>query len=396
MVNSDNPNFKVSERVVKVPPYPFAAIDRAREKIKKEHPDWKVISLGIGDPDKPTDPRIRAALTEAIEKDFSTHRYPKYEGHPKFRAACADWFLKRFGVKVDPRENMFVTNGSKEALMHMIWGVIDAGDTVLVPDPFYPVYKMGTIFCNGKIEYMPLEKKNDFLADYKAIPVEVADRAKLMFVCYPNNPTSKQCGLDFYRKTVDFARKHKIVVVSDNAYSEVYYGSEKPPSIFEVDGAMDVAIEFHSFSKTYNMTGWRLGFAVGNPDLINSLEVIKNNTDSGVFTAIQFAGIKALELADEIGPQIRSLYKARRDRSVPKLENAGFDVTPCEATLYLWIQAPEGEDGISFSSKLLEKKGVVVGPGTSWGKAGEKFFRICLSTPDGDLDEALDRIIESR
>ena len=396
MQKTDNPYFKLSERVYKVPPYPFAALDKAQEKVKQDHPDWKIIKLGIGDPDKPTDPRIRQALTDSIEKDFTTHRYPKYEGHPKFRQACADWFYKRFKVKMDPNEHVYVTNGSKEALMHMIWGVLDKGDTVLVPDPFYPVYKMGSIFCDAKIRFLPLKKKNSFLIDYKKIPEKVADKAKLIFVCYPNNPTSKQAGLDFFKETVEFAKKHKIVVISDNAYSEIYYGTEKPPSIFEVDGAMDVAIELHSFSKSYNMTGWRLGFAVGNPELIDALEIIKNNTDSGVFTAIQFAGIKALELTDEIGPQVRDLYRSRRDRAMPKLRKAGFDVTPCEATLYLWIQVPKGENGVSFSKKLLEEKGVVVGPGTSWGEEGEKFIRICLSTPDADFDEALDRIIESR
>lgn len=395
MERNANDKFKLSERIFKVPPYPFAVIDKAREKVKAEHPDWKVISLGIGDPDRPTDPRIRAALTDAVENEFSTHKYPKYEGHPDLRKACAKWFNKRFNVQLDPFENLIITNGSKEALMHTIWAVMDPGDTILVPDPFYPVYKMGSIFTDADIVYMPLKHENDFLIDYDSIPDDVADKAKMMFICYPNNPTSKLADIDFFKRTVEFARKHNIIVLSDNAYSEIYYGDEKPPSILEVDGAMDIAIELHSFSKTYNMTGWRLGFAVGNPRIIEALGIIKSNTDSGVFTAIQRAGIKALELADEIGDETRKVYKTRRDKSIAKLKEAGFYLTPCEATLYLWVKVPEGYNATTFAAKLLEEKGVVVGPGSAWGKEGENFFRICLSTPDDDLDEALDRIIET-
>ncbi|MCD6218542.1 LL-diaminopimelate aminotransferase [bacterium] len=395
MERNANDKFKLSERVFKVPPYPFAVIDKAREKVKAEHPDWKVISLGIGDPDRPTDPRIRAALTDAVENEFTTHKYPKYEGHPDLRKACAKWFNKRFELNIDPFENLIITNGSKEALMHTIWAVIDPGDTILVPDPFYPVYKMGSIFTDADIVYLPLKHENDFLIDYDSIPDDAADKAKMMFICYPNNPTSKLADIDFFKRTVKFARKHNIIVVSDNAYSEIYYGDEKPPSILEVDGAMDIAIELHSFSKTYNMTGWRLGFAIGNPRLIEALEIIKSNTDSGVFTAVQKAGIKALELADEIGGETRKIYKTRRDKSIAKLKKAGFYLTPCEATLYLWVKVPEGYNATTFAAKLLEEKGVVVGPGSAWGKEGENFFRICLSTPDDDLDEALDRIIET-
>jgi LL-diaminopimelate aminotransferase len=392
-----NPNdlFELSKRIYSVPPYPFAVIDKAKEKVKAEHPDWKIISLGIGDPDRPTDPRIRAALTNAVETDFNTHKYPKYEGDPKFRKACGAWFGKRFEVNLDPMKNLLITNGSKEALMHMIWAVMDDGDTVLVPDPFYPVYKMGSIFTNADIHYMPLKAENDFLIDLSAIPTDVAKKAKMMFVCYPNNPTSKIADLGFFQDVVDFARKYNILVLSDNAYSEIYYGDIVPPSILEAEGSMDVAIELHSFSKTFNMTGWRVGFAVGNERQIAALSLIKNNTDSGVFTAVQYAAMKALELYDDIIADVRSVYKARRDRSVAKLHKAGFKLTPCEATLYLWVEVPEGYDAASFSAKLLEEKGVVVGPGSSWGKEGEKFFRICLSTPDDDLDEALERIISA-
>lgn len=392
-----NPNdlFGMSERVFRVPPYPFAVINKAKEKVKAEHPDWKIISLGIGDPDRPTDQRIIDALMDSVTNNHETHKYPNYEGDPNLRKACANWFEKRFHTKVDPFKNLIVTNGSKEALMHSIWAYLDSGDTVLVPDPFYPVYKMGSIFTDSEIVYLPLKQENDFLIDYDSIPADVAKKAKMMFICYPNNPTSKQADLDFFKRTVDFARKNKIVVLSDNAYSEVYYGDIKPPSIFEVDGAMDVAIELHSFSKTYNMTGWRLGFAVGNPRLIEALVIIKNNTDSGVFTAIQYAGIKALELSEEIGNETRRVYKIRRDKSVEKLKKAGFEMTPCEATLYLWARVPKGYDAVGFAAKLLEEKGVVVGPGSTWGAEGKDFFRICLSTPDNDLDEALDRIINT-
>lgn len=387
--------FTLSERISKVPPYPFAVIDRARDKVKAEHPDWKIISLGIGDPDRPTDPSIREALNHSVENDFDTHKYPRYEGDPGFRKDCANWFKKRFGVEVDPATEMIVTNGSKEALMHMIWAVLDDGDTVLVPDPFYPVYKMGAIFTNSNIHYMPLKAENDFLIDLESIPSDIARKAKMMFICYPNNPTSKIADLAYFQKVVDFAKEYNIIVLSDNAYSEIYYGDLVPPSLLEANGAMDIGIELHSFSKTFNMTGWRLGFAVGHSKLIDALGVIKSNTDSGVFTAIQHAGSKALELHEEISSETRKIYKNRRDRAMAKLAEAGFKMTPCEATLYLWIEVPKGYDSATFCAKLLEEKGVVVGPGSAWGKEGENFFRICLSTPDDDLDEALDRIIST-
>ncbi|MFH1514443.1 MAG: aminotransferase class I/II-fold pyridoxal phosphate-dependent enzyme, partial [bacterium] len=252
MERDPNDMFKLAERVHKVPQYPFAVIDKARERVKELHPDWKIISLGIGDPDKPTDPRIRRALDEAVENDYSTHRYPKYEGDKYLLEACSKWFRERFNVKLNPQKNMMITNGSKEALMHMIWAVMDPKDTILVPVPYYPVYEMASIFTDAHIFHMPLKIENDFLIDFDNIPVVVAESAKMMIISYPNNPTSKQADIDFYNKVVEFARKYEIIILSDAAYTEVYFGDAKPPSILEVDGAMDVAIELHSFSKSYN------------------------------------------------------------------------------------------------------------------------------------------------
>ncbi len=381
--------FTLAERIRKLPPYLFAEIDRKKQEKIDQGVD--VIDLGVGDPDMPTPEPIVEAAKKALEKP-ENHRYPSYVGMMAFREAVARWYKRRFGVDLDPSGEVITLIGSKEGIAHFPLAFIDKGDVVLCPDPAYPVYSIGTMFAGGEVYKIPLLEKNNFLPDIDSIPEEVVKRAKIIWINYPNNPTSAKATKDFYKKLVDWAKKNNIIVASDFAYSEIYTGDEKPVSILEVEGAKDVAIEFHSLSKTYNMTGWRIGMAVGNKELISALGKVKTNIDSGQFQVVQEAGIAALELGDDVVNSIRKIYKERKKAMVEALESAGLEIYKSDFTFYLWIKVPEGFTSAQFVAKLLDEAGIVCTPGNGFGEYGEGYFRISLTVPTDRLLEAAERI----
>jgi LL-diaminopimelate aminotransferase len=385
--------FEFSQRISQLPPYLFAQIDKKkREKIAQ---GVDVIDLGVGDPDMPTPKPIVDAMKRAVEKP-EHHRYPSYEGMLSFRQAVADWYKRRFGVELDPEKEVITLIGSKEGIAHFPLAFVNPGDVVLCPDPAYPVYKIGTLFAGGIPYILPLKEENNFLPDFKSVPSDVLKKAKIIWVNYPNNPTSATATREFYKELIDWAREHNIIVASDLAYSEIYFDGERPPSILEVEGAKDVAIEFHSLSKTFNMTGWRLGMAVGNEKLIAGLGKVKTNVDSGQFQAIQEAGITALNLPEEEIQKLRDIYKERREVMTKALKEAGLEVYPSNATFYLWVKVPKGFSSAQFVEKLLEECAIVCTPGNGFGEHGEGYFRISLTVPTQRLVEAAERIKELR
>ncbi|MCX8163892.1 MAG: LL-diaminopimelate aminotransferase [Aquificaceae bacterium] len=378
-----------AQRIRSLPPYLFAQIDqKKREKLAQ---GVDLIDLGVGDPDLPTPTPIVEAMKRAVEKP-EHHRYPSYEGMLSFRQAVADWYKRRFGVELDPALEVVTLIGSKEGIAHFPLAFIDPGDVVLCPDPAYPVYKIGTLFAGGEPYILPLKEENAFLPDFRKVPQDVLKRAKIIWINYPNNPTSATADEAFYRELIDWAREHSIIVASDLAYSEVYFGDKKPMSILQIEGAKEVAIEFHSLSKTFNMTGWRLGMAVGNKNLIAGLGKVKTNVDSGQFQAIQEAGITALKLPEEELHKIRDVYGERRRVMVEALDRVGLEVFKSDATFYLWVKVPKGYSSASFVSMLLDECGIVCTPGNGFGEHGEGYFRISLTVPTSRLLEAVDRI----
>ena len=378
-----------AQRIQELPPYLFAEIDKKKNALKARGAD--IISLGIGDPDLPTPPHIVAKLREAAGNPVH-HRYPDYEGLPAFRSAAADWYASRFGVRLDPDLEVVSLIGSKEGIAHMPIAFVDPGDVVLCPDPGYPVYAVGTGFCGGVVHRMPLRRENRFLPDLGAIPKDVAAAAKLMWLCYPNNPTSATATRDFFREAIAFAERHEIIICHDAAYSEIYFDGERPMSFLEVDGAREVGIEFHSLSKTYNMTGWRIGFAVGNKELIAGLGKVKTNVDSGVFQAVQEAGITALASDQRCVEEARAIYQRRRDLVMRALERAGLRAEAPKATFYVWVENPKGLDSATFASRVLDETAVVITPGTGFGPSGEGYVRLSLTIADERLSEAVARI----
>ena len=377
----------VSKRIKKLPPYLFAEIDRLKEEVISKGVD--VIDLGVGDPDIPTPHEIVEEAKRAIE-DPRNHKYPSYVGMIEFRQAVAGWYRRRFSVELDPESEVVSLIGSKEGIAHLPLAYVDQGDVVLVPDPGYPVYPVASMFAGGDVYRMPLLEKNGFLPDLDAIPEDVLRKTKLMFIGYPNNPTSACADAGFYSRVVELAREYGFVVASDNAYSEISYDGYKPISFLEVDGAKDVGIEFHSLSKTFNMTGWRIGFAVGNRDVISALGKVKTNIDSGIFQAIQVAGIYALKNAEKLNGPIRSVFQERRDSMAEALKRAGFEFKMPKATFYFWVKVPQGYTSSEFTKKLLSEKGIVVTPGNGFGEAGEGYFRISITSPR--IEEAVERI----
>ncbi len=376
-------------RLEKLPPYLFAEIDKKKREVAARGVD--IISLGIGDPDLPTAPHIVKALQEAAPRP-ANHRYPDYEGLFTFRQAATEWYQSRFDVTLDPDKEAVSLIGSKEGIAHIPLAFVNPGDVVLVPDPGYPVYNIGTIFSDGEPYFMPLRKENGFLPDLKAIPEAVAKRAVLMWIGYPNNPTSAVAPKEFFAEVIRFAEKYNIIVCHDNAYSEVYYEGKKTSSFLEVDGAKEVGIEFHSLSKTYNMTGWRIGFAVGNAALIDGLGKIKTNVDSGVFQAVQEAGIAALTGDQSVIDEMRRICQERRDILVRGLQSISLACTPPQATFYVWAEVPKGYTSASFTSKILDETGVVVTPGNGFGAAGEGYIRFSLTVDTERLREAVARL----
>ncbi|MCS7262336.1 MAG: LL-diaminopimelate aminotransferase [Aquificaceae bacterium] len=378
-----------AQRIKSLPPYLFAQIDqKKREKLAQ---GVDLIDLGVGDPDIPTPQPVVEAMKRAVEKP-ENHRYPSYEGMLSFREAVADWYKRRFGVQLDPATEVVTLIGSKEGIAHFPLAFVNPGDVVLCPDPAYPVYKIGTLFAGGEPYFIPLKEENGFLPDFRSVPEAVLRRAKIIWVNYPNNPTSATADESFYRELLQWARERNIVVASDLAYSEIYFGDRKPPSILQIEGAKEIAIEFHSFSKTFNMTGWRLGMAVGNKNLVAGLGKVKTNVDSGQFQAVQEAGITALNLPESELEKIRSTYRERREAMVRALQEVGLEVFRSEATFYLWVKVPKGYTSAEFVSKLLEECGIVCTPGNGFGEHGEGYFRISLTVPTRRLLEAVERI----
>lgn len=381
--------FKLSKKLESLPPYLFLEIDKAKRKAKAEGRD--IIDLGVGDPDQPTPKNIIDKLYQAA-LDPATHRYALDQGMPVLRQAIADWYKKRFNVTLAADNEILPLIGSKEGIAHFPLAFLNQGDYSLIPDPCYPPYKGGTILSGGKPYLMPLLEKNNFLPDLNRIPLSVRKKAKMMFINYPNNPTGRIADQDFYRRVVDFALKNNIIVVSDLAYSEMSYDGYKPSSFLEVEGAKEVGIEFHSLSKTYNMTGWRVGFACGNTQLVSALAKVKSNVDSGIFSAVQLAGVEALT-----GPQAHiknmcTMYQQRRDVLVDGLKALGWEVDYPKATFYVWLKVPIDMDSIKFCGLVLEKANIVVTPGVGFGQHGEGYFRMALTVPKERMKEAVERL----
>ncbi|MCP9470116.1 MAG: LL-diaminopimelate aminotransferase [Nitrospira sp.] len=376
-------------RIKTLPPYLFAAIDKMKQEAIARGVD--IINLGIGDPDLPTPAPIIDGLAQAA-KNPKHHQYPSYEGLLAFRAAVADWYKRRFHVTLNPADEVLTLIGSKEGIGHVPLAFVDPGDVVLVPSPGYPVYPVGTSFAGGVAHIMPLTKANGFLPDLDAIPKNVAAKAKLMWLNSPNNPTSVVMTKEYFKRVVEFAREYHIIVCHDAAYSEIYYDGKRPSSFLEVEGAKDVGVEFHSLSKTYNMTGWRIGFAVGHKEVLAGLGKVKSNLDSGVFEAVQAAGVTALGLDESVTDGIRKIYQERRDTLVPGLKMLGLEVDPPAAAFYVWVTVPKGYTSTSFTAHLLEKAGIVTTPGNGFGAPGEGYIRMTLCTSKERLAEAVERI----
>ena len=380
---------KFASRISQVPPYLFVQISRKIAEKKAQGVD--VISFGIGDPDIPTPDGVISALRESA-LDPPNHRYPETDGLPEFRQAVADWYERRFGGSLDADTEVLPLIGAKEGIGHAAFCFVEPGDVALVPDPGYPVYSVGTLFAGGSSYTMPLLEEKGWLPDLEAIPSDIARKATVMWLNYPNNPTAATAELDFFEHVVAFARRNEIAVMHDACYTEVAYDGYRPPSFMQVEGAKDVGLEFHSLSKTYNMTGWRLGMAVGNAEMIGSLMVVKSNLDSGVPQAIQRMGIEAMAGPLDSVEERNAVYQRRRDRVVAALRELGLDVTPPRASLYVWARVPEGYTGAEIAEKLLEERDIVVSPGTGYGKYGEGYIRLSLTIADADLNRALDRL----
>lgn len=378
-----------AKRVKDLPPYLFATIDKMKVEALAKGID--LIDLSIGDPDMPTPKNIIERMRKAV-KDPAHHRYPSYSGMIAFRKAVAEWYKKRFDVTLDPGTEVVSLIGSKEGIGHMPLAFVNPGDYVLVPSPGYPVYPVATMFAGGRVYEMPLLEKNDYLPDLDIIPEKVLAKAKLMFVNYPNNPTAACAGRAFYKKLIKFASDNNILICHDAAYSEVYYDDEKPLSFLQLPGAKDVGIEFHSLSKTYNMTGWRIGFAVGNKDAVAGLGKIKSNLDSGIFQAIQEAGIEALRTDDKVLAKIRKMYQGRRDALYAGLTKLGLEAIKPKATFYLWVKCPKGLSSMDFTSLLLNKAGILGTPGNGFGAPGEGYIRFALTASVKRIKEAVARI----
>lgn len=366
--------FELTQRLTQLPPYLFARIDKIKqEEMKKGR---KLIALGIGDPDLPTPSFIIDRLKEAASRS-ENHQYPSYWGMLSFRQAVARWYESRFGVRLDPEKEVLALIGSKEGIAHIPLAFVEPGQATLVPDPGYPVYHAATLFAGGTPLHFPLLAKNNFLPDFADLEalVKKGPRVRLLFLNYPNNPTSASATLEFFKEVVAFAKKHQIIVCHDNAYSEIYFDGKKQPSFLQVPGAMDVGCEFHSLSKTFNMTGWRVGFLVGNPKIIEGLAQVKTNIDSGAFNACQEAGIAALDHYEPFCTELRSIYQKRRDILIPALQSIGLRCQNPEATFYAWAALPHGTKSEDYVLDLIRQKGIVATPGNGFGSMGEGFVR---------------------
>lgn len=380
---------KPANRIKNVPPYIFAEVDQVKKSLLAKGVD--LIDFGIGDPDLPTPDFILEKFGTAFRK-AENHNYPPYAGTPDFRQAVAGWYQKRFGVSLDPDKEVISLIGSKEGIAHIFWAFVDPGDYVLVPDPGYPVYNMGAILAGGMPFYLPLKKENNFLPDLQKVPPEIAQKAKILFLNYPHNPTAAIAPREFLEAAVAFAKKNNLLICSDLAYSEVAFDGYRPPSFLEIPGAKEVCLEFHSLSKTFNMTGWRIGMAVGSAQAVAALSIIKTNVDSGVFKAIQETAAFALTGSQDFAPKMCALYQKRRDLLVEGLNKLGWKLEKPKATFYLWTPVPAGFTSSEFTKLLLEKCGIVVVPGNGYGPSGEGFIRFSITIDEKRISEALKRM----
>lgn len=381
--------FEEANRIKNLPPYLFARIEKVIAQKKEQGID--VISLGIGDPDMPTPKHIIAEAQKQVEVG-DNHQYPSSVGMLSYRKAVADFYANRFNVELDPKAEVVSLIGSKEGIAHISWCYLNPGDVVLVPDPGYPVYSGGAILAGAEPYYMPLTAAKGFLPDLAAIPEDVAKKAKMMFLNYPNNPTGAVAELDFFQEVVEFAKKYEILVCHDNAYSEVYYEDYKPVSFLQVPGAKEVGIEFGSVSKAYNMTGWRIGWAVGNANVVEALGRFKTNIDSGQFQAVQYAAMAGLNGSQDAVTANNEIYRERRDIVVDGLNAMGWNLPKPKATFYIWAPVPKGYTSASFAEFVIEKAGVVITPGNGYGEQGEGYFRISITMPKERIAEALERM----
>jgi LL-diaminopimelate aminotransferase len=384
---------KMSRRVEHLPPYLFVEISKkiAEKKAKGED----VISFGIGDPDIPTPPHIIDRLCRAAQ-DSANHRYPESDGLPELRKAIAEWYMKRFNISLDADSEVLPLIGSKEGIAHIALCFIDYQDAALIPDPAYPVYSISTVLAGGRPYYLPLIEQNDFLPDLKRVPADILKRVKLVWLNYPNNPTGAVADLNFFKTIVEFAQQYDIAVCHDGPYSEVAYDGYQPVSFLEAEGAKEIGVEFHSLSKSYNMTGWRIGMVVGNAKMIDALKRIKSNLDSGIPQAIQYAAIEALSGSQDCIQEHNEIYQRRRDLIIDMLNSMGLEAKPPKGGLYIWAKVPNGYSSIEFADDLLEKVGVVVTPGIGYGRNGEGYVRLSLTIPDVRLVKGLSRLAEWR
>ncbi|HVO29608.1 MAG TPA: LL-diaminopimelate aminotransferase [bacterium] len=380
----------LADRIKSLPPYLFAEIDKLKKEERAKGAD--LIDLGIGDPDIPTPSAIVDAMAKAVH-NTAYHRYPSYEGMPRFREAAAAWYQKRFGVKLDPEAEVVALIGSKEGIAHFPVAFTNPGDVNLCTNPGYPVYATATMFSGGVPYLVPLRRENGFLPDLKAIPADVLKKSKILFFNYPNNPTAAVANKAFFEEAAAFCAKNGIIGAHDNAYSEIYFDEAHPPmSYLQVPGAKEWGIEFHSLSKTYNMTGWRIGFAVGNKDLIAGLGKVKTNVDSGAFEAIQEASITAFSLGADVLKPLRETWKRRNAACIEGLRAAGYDPFVSSAAFYVWTPVPKGTTSKQFCMDVLKKTGVVITPGNGFGEHGEGYFRMALTQNEDRIREAVTRM----
>ncbi len=380
---------KIARRIENLPPYLFVTI--SKKIAEKRSRGEEVISFGIGDPDLPTPKNVIEKLCQAAH-DPANHRYPESEGMPELRKAIARWYQQRFDVVLDPESEVLPLIGSKEGIGHIAWCMLDPGDIALIPDPSYPVYGISTALADAVPYHLPLTSANNFLPDLNSIPREVLEKAKLLWICYPNNPTGAIADIGFFEKVVAFAKTHDIAVCHDGPYTEVTYDGYKAPSFLQAAGAKEVGVEFHSLSKSYNMTGWRIGMVVGNAKMIDALKRFKSNIDSGVPQAIQLAAIEALTGPQDEIARHNAIYQRRRDLVVETLQDMGLEVQTPKASLYVWAKVPKGFTSASFATELLDQVGVVVTPGTGYGAEGEGYVRLSLTLSDASLVKGLSKL----
>ena len=383
-------DFRFSERLNNLPPYLFVEIDKAKRKAVSEGKD--IIDLGIGDPDEGSPMEVIEALSKAVN-DSANHHYPLDPGMPLFRKKIAEWYEKRFGVSLDPAKEILALIGSKEGIAHMPLAFMNPGDVSLIPEPCYPPYKGGTILAGGIVHIMPLLEKNNFLPDLNAIKKDILKKARILYINYPNNPTSAVCDKGFFEDVALFAKKHNLMVAHDAAYSEVTFDGYRPDSFLKVAGAKDVGVEFHSLSKTCNMTGWRIGFVCGNEKIVSGIAKVKSNIDSGVFTAVQFAGITALDIAEKHLQRMNKVYQERRDVLVDGLNSIGWPTQKPKATFYVWTKLPRPyKSSIDFCKLVLDKAGIIITPGIGMGASGEGYVRMALTVSRERMKEAVERL----